>query len=219
MATKRMFDRAIIDTDRFMDLSMTAKALYFLLGMEADDEGFVSYKKVMRIHGGNDDDVKVLLAKNFIIGFQSGVVVITDWNKNNWLDTRRIKPTEYQQEKSELSLLEDKTYSLSNGLAPAKREESRIEEYSREENSISLLEKPTKELIEEMVSKFKCDPGMVRTKANALADYCRAKGKKYKNYKAFLANALRKDFGERPPKEKIPIYDTSGSVARIIGYK
>lgn len=78
-----MFDRAIIDTDRFMDLSMSSKALYFLLGMEADDEGFVSYKKVMRAHGGNEDDIKVLTAKGFLIQFESGVVVITDWHKNN----------------------------------------------------------------------------------------------------------------------------------------
>ena len=114
MAMKRMFDRAIIDTDRFMDLPMTAKAIYFLLGMEADDEGFVSYKKVLRIHGGNEDDVKVLLTKNFLIGFPTGVVVITDWNTNNWLDNRRIKGTEYQNEKKMLSLTPDKKYVLSN---------------------------------------------------------------------------------------------------------
>jgi hypothetical protein len=92
MAQKRMFDRAIIDTDKFMDMSMSTKALYFLLGMEADDEGFVSYKKVMRIHGGNEDDIKVLVAKNFLIKFESGVVVITDWNKNNWLDPATYFP-------------------------------------------------------------------------------------------------------------------------------
>jgi hypothetical protein len=133
MAQKRMFDRAIIDTDKFMDLSMSSKALYFLLGMEADDEGFVSYKKVMRIHGGNDDDIKVLLAKNFIIGFPSGVVVITDWNKNNWLDNRRIKPTEYQKEKLMLEVDEQKRYLLSDGLARV--EESSIEEYRVEESN------------------------------------------------------------------------------------
>jgi len=128
-----MFDKAIVDTDRFMDLSMSSKALYFLLGMEADDEGFVSYKKVMRIHGGNDDDIKSLLMKNFIIGFKSGVVVITDWKKNNWLDTRRIKPTEYQVEKQLLAINKDKSYVLSEGLASI--EESSIEESSIEEKN------------------------------------------------------------------------------------
>lgn len=129
-----MFDRAIIDTDRFMDLSMSAKALYFLLGMEADDEGFVSYKKVMRVHGGNEDDIKILRAKNFIIQFKSGVVVITDWNKNNWLDTRRVKNTEYQTERKMLLLNNDKTY----GLADAKHllNQSSIEENRVEENRV-----------------------------------------------------------------------------------
>ena len=129
MSQKRMFDRAIIDTDRFMDLGLPSKALYFLLGMEADDEGFVSYKKVMRIHGGNEDDIKVLIVKSFIIKFQSGVVVITDWNKNNWLDSRRIKKTEYQQEKKMLVLNPDKTYCLANA-------KQMLREYSIEESSI-----------------------------------------------------------------------------------
>lgn len=128
MAQKRMFDRAIIDTDRFMDLSMSAKALYFLLGMEADDEGFVSYKKVMRIHGGNEDDVKILVVKNFLIAFESGVVVITDWNKNNWLDDRRTKPTEYKKERDLLVLTEEKEYVLSTCLV--RGEERRVEERS-----------------------------------------------------------------------------------------
>lgn len=136
MASKRMFDKAIIDTDKFMDLSMSSKALYFLLGMEADDEGFVSYKKVMRIHGGNDDDIKILLAKNFLIGFNSGVVVITDWNKNNWLDSRRIKPTEYQKEKKLLEITNDR-YVLSKCLTSIEEssiEENRIEQSRVEEN-------------------------------------------------------------------------------------
>lgn len=125
MATKRMFDKAIVDTDRFMDLSMSMKGTYFVFGMEADDEGFVSYKKVVRIHGVNEDDIKVLIAKGFFISFESGVVVITDWNKNNWLNKNRIKPTEYQKEKKLLELTEDKTYVLSTGLALAKPEEKR----------------------------------------------------------------------------------------------
>jgi len=126
-----MFDRAIIDTDRFMDLSLSSKALYFLMGMEADDEGFVSYKKVMRIHGGNEDDIRVLMAKGFIIKFESGVVVITDWNKNNYLQANRIKPTEYTLEKGLLVLTETKEYELNT--CSTSIEESSIEESSIEE--------------------------------------------------------------------------------------
>lgn len=136
-----MFDKAIIDTDRFMDLSMSSKALYFLLGMEADDEGFVSYKKVMRIHGGNEDDVKVLIAKNFLIIFESGVVVITDWNSNNYLDKNRIKGTEYQKEKDLLILTEKEKYQLNT--CSTSIEESRVEQSSIEKakNKKNLEEK------------------------------------------------------------------------------
>ncbi len=136
-----MFDKAIVDTDSFMDLPMSAKALYFLLGMEADDEGFVSYKKVIRIHGGNNDDIKVLITKKFLISFQSGVVVITDWQKNNYLDKNRLKKTEYVEEKQQLTTVNGK-YLINTGVKhPLNKcltsiEESRVEESRREENSI-----------------------------------------------------------------------------------
>jgi hypothetical protein len=154
MAQKRMFDRAVIDTDKFMDLPVSAKALYFLLGMEADDEGFVSYKKVIRIHGGTEDDMKVLNAKNFLILFKSGVVVITDWHKNNWLDSRRIKKTEYVDEKELLALSKDNTYLLSDRLASVKPEENSIEENSIEENSILAKNKFSQD-IPKIIEKFK----------------------------------------------------------------
>lgn len=120
-----MFDRAITGTEKFIDMPMSSKALYFLLGMEADDEGFVSARTVMRVHAGTEDDLNILLAKGFCIRFKSGVVVITHWKKNNWLDSRRIRPTEYKEEKS-LLVSRNGDYLLSNGLARV--EENRVEE-------------------------------------------------------------------------------------------
>jgi hypothetical protein len=137
MAQKRMFDRSIVDTDHFMDMPMSSKALYFLLGMDADDEGFVSARKVMKIHGGTEDDLNILLAKGYVIRFPSGVVVVTHWKKNNWLDTRRIRRTEYSKERSQL-LTHNGNYVLSNGLASV--EESRIEENSSSSNKIQERE-------------------------------------------------------------------------------
>ena len=111
MAKKRMFDKEIINTDNFLDLPISTKAVYFLLGMEADDEGFVTPKKVLRLYGGSEDDLKILIMKGFVIPFESGVVVITDWFKNNWLDRRRITETIYQKEK-QLLFVENQGYSL-----------------------------------------------------------------------------------------------------------
>ena len=136
MASKRMFDKEVINTDGFLDLPMEAKALYFLLGMEADDEGFINPKKVIRLYGGTEDSVKILILKGFIIPFESGVVVITDWKRNNWLDKRRIKETIYLDEKSMINYNEmTNKYEY---LASAKQmlRENRIEENRIEENSI-----------------------------------------------------------------------------------
>src|ERR1700728_431907 len=135
MAQKRMFDRSIIETDSFLNVSLSAKALYFLLGMEADDEGFVSPARVIRLYGGESGDIKNLVDTGLVIPLKSGVVVITDWNENNWLDSRRIKPTRYQEDKKTL-ILTGKRYMLSNGLATAKTEESSIEENRGEQNRI-----------------------------------------------------------------------------------
>lgn len=144
MARKRMFDLEIINQDSFLDLPMEAKALYFLLGMNADDEGFVSPRKVLRLYGGTEDSLKILVLKNFIIPFKTGVIVITDWNNNNWLDSRRVKPTIYQEEKQ--MLIYDnasKKYTLDvnakqmlreNRTEENRTEENRTEEYSIDNN-------------------------------------------------------------------------------------
>ena len=137
MARKRMFDIEIINQDSFLDLPMDAKALYFLLGMEADDEGFVSPKRVMRLYGGTEDSLKVLIAKGYIIPFNSGVIVITDWKRNNYIDKNKLKPTIYQEEKGLLgydeitqkyvSLTKVKP-KLNQSLTKVYLEENRIEE-------------------------------------------------------------------------------------------
>ena len=127
-----MFDKSLLETDDFMDMPVSTKALYFLLGMEADDEGFVSPKRVMRLYGGTEDDLKVLTAKKFIITFKSGVIVITDWNENNYLDKNRIKKTKYKAEKALLALSSNKYTLLNECLTDVQPEEYRVEENRRE---------------------------------------------------------------------------------------
>ncbi len=140
MARKRMFDLEIINQDSFLDLPMESKAIYFLLGMEADDEGFVAPRKVLRLYGGTEDSLKILIAKNFIIPFNTGVIVITDWKRNNWLDSRRIKNTIYQEEKAQITYNPtSEKYEISNSLIDAKRmlSENSIEENRTEENRVN----------------------------------------------------------------------------------
>ena len=120
MAQKRMFDKRITDSDKFVDLPNSTKALYFMAGMNADDRGFFQPRRLQKECGFADDDYKILIAKGFFIAFESGVMVITDWNKNNWLDNRRLTETEYIDELNMLKLVNDK-YELTQEAVGAKR--------------------------------------------------------------------------------------------------
>ena len=101
MAERRMFSKTIIDSDMFLDMPLSTQALYFHLSMRADDEGFINNpKKIQRMIGASDDDMKVLIAKQFIIPFDSGIVVIKHWRIHNYIQKDRFKPTIYENEKS-----------------------------------------------------------------------------------------------------------------------
>ena len=105
MAQKRMFSLKVVDTDKFLEMPASTQALYFHLGMHGDDDGFVaSPRKIARAMGGSDDDMRLLAAKGFIIPFESGVVVITDWKINNTLKNDRYQETIYTAEKETLYL-------------------------------------------------------------------------------------------------------------------
>ena len=133
MAQKRMFDKKVVGSDKFIDLPNTTKALYFMAGMDADDKGFFQPKKLQRMCGFSDDDFKLLIAKRYFIAFESGVMVVTDWNKNNWLDNRRITETEYIDELNLLKLINQKYEFKLNDDEVAK---PMLSQYSIEENSI-----------------------------------------------------------------------------------
>ena len=108
MAERRMFAKTIVLSDAFLDLPMSARCLYFTLGMLADDDGFVnSPKSIMRQCGSSEDDIRVLLAKKFILAFESGVIVIKHWRINNYLRSDRYTETKYIEEKSQLTVDEN----------------------------------------------------------------------------------------------------------------
>jgi hypothetical protein len=114
-----MFAQTIIDSDAFLTMSLSAQALYFHLSMRGDDEGFVNKpKSVMRTIGANEDDLKILIAKNFIIPFDSGVVVIKHWKIHNYIRGDRLKGTVYQDEKSQLTEKENGSYTMIEGCQP-----------------------------------------------------------------------------------------------------
>ena len=115
MAERRMFAKMIIDSDAFLDMPLSTQTLYFHLSMRADDDGFInSPKRIQRLIGASDDDLKLLIAKNFIIPFESGVVVIKHWRIHNYIQTDRYKETVYTEEKARLGIKPNKAYTLND---------------------------------------------------------------------------------------------------------
>ena len=113
MAERRMFAKTIIDSDAFLDMPLSTQALYFHLSMRADDEGFINNpKKVKRMIGASDDDLKLLIAKNFVIPFETGVVVIKHWRIHNYIRSDRLVRTVYKDERDMLELKENGAYTV-----------------------------------------------------------------------------------------------------------
>lgn len=105
MARRRMFSSDIVLQDNFLDMPTDSQLLYFHLGMHSDDEGFVSPKRVMRMVGASEDSIKILVGKGFVIPFESGVVVITHWKQNNYLQKDRFTSSIYDTERSMLECI------------------------------------------------------------------------------------------------------------------
>nr|DAR37759.1 MAG TPA: replisome organizer protein [Caudoviricetes sp.]DAU96824.1 MAG TPA: replisome organizer protein [Caudoviricetes sp.] len=113
MAQRRMFSRKITDTDKFIEMPATTQNLYFHLNMNADDEGFVDRVSIIqRMIGASGDDLKLLIAKGFIIPFESGVVVIRHWRIHNYIQADRFQATIYQNEKSQIEYDDTKTANI-----------------------------------------------------------------------------------------------------------
>ena len=117
MAQKRMFTMKIVDSDAFLDLPLSSQCLYFHLNMRADDDGFVGNpKKIMRMIGASEDDLKLLIVKRFLIVFENNIVVIKHWWMHNTLIKDRYHETAYLDEKQELLIKDNKSYSVNEGL-------------------------------------------------------------------------------------------------------
>lgn len=113
MAKRRMFSKDITTSDPFRDMPLSTQALYFHLGMEADDDGVVNnYKSLIRAIGAKDDDLKLLLAKRFILALDdAGIIVIKHWKLNNIIQKDRYTPSKYKKELELLGFDENQSYT------------------------------------------------------------------------------------------------------------
>lgn len=177
MAQKRMFDKSVIRRDEFMEMPDSSQNLYFHLSMDADDDGFVdNWKTIMRMTGKKEDDMKLLIAKQFIIPFENGVMVIKHWRLNNYLRKDRYVETKYLNEKSLLTIENNEEYSL--GIPVVDTEENRVDKNSIEEYSIEppiIHQEEETEILTDIDLMFK----------NFWEDYPKKKSKQeaYKSFK------------------------------------
>lgn len=113
MAKKRMFTMNIVDSDAFLDMPLSSQCLYFHLNMRADDDGFIGNpKRIARLIGSSEDDLKLLIVKKFVLTFENGVIVIKHWKMHNTLQNDRCTPTNYQDELKQLDIKKDKSYTF-----------------------------------------------------------------------------------------------------------
>ena len=178
MAEKRMFAKSIVLTDAFLDMPMSARCLYFTLGMLADDDGFVgSPKSVMRQCGASQDDMAILLSKRFVLGFDSGVIVIKHWRINNYLQNDRHKPTTYQEELATLKIDQKGSYTESEKRLPGSSvyvlDTDCIQDVYTDKNSIDKSREDKDRVEESVVEKRKrFSPPTVEE----VAAYCNERG-------------------------------------------
>lgn len=164
MGERRMFTRKITESDAFLDMPSSTQMLYFHLAMNADDDGFVNNpKKIQKMCGAADDDFKLLIAKSFVILFDSGIAVIKHWKMHNYIQSDRYKPSDYVEEKSMLGIKKNKAYTLDESKMEIrcipdsvkkekKRKESKKNEEDIEERKLPYY--PNDNLLEEAFQEF-----------------------------------------------------------------
>ena len=227
MAERRMFAKTIVTSDAFLDMPASTRCLYFLLGMVADDDGFVNNpKSIMRQAGATTDDMNLLIAKRFILTFQSGVVVIKHWCIHNTIQKDRYKETKYLEEKSTLMLDGNKAYTevasevypeciqgVSNAdtqvrLGKVSEGKDRLGEGSIVDEDINVPTKPIRHkyglyenvlLTDEDYQKLIEEfPHDYSDRIERLSEYIASTGKKYKSHLATIRAWARKDTTKRP---------------------
>ena len=212
MAERRMFAKTIVTSDAFLDMPMSARCLYFTLGMFADDDGFVnSPKSIMRQVGATQDDMQILIAKKFVLLFESGVIVIKHWRINNYLRSDRYKETTYIDEKAKLTVEDNGAY-VKNGSTP-RLEASGIPQVDQRDTQNSIDKDSTDKNMygefknvrlkdgeyEKLKKKF---PKDYAERIEALSVYMRSRGKTYKDHYATILNWARKEEKENASKPK-----------------
>jgi len=199
MPEKRMFTKKITESDAFLDMPLSSQCLYFHLNMSADDDGFVNNpKRILRTIGASEDDLKLLIAKAFILVFESGVIVIKHWRMHNTLQNDRYHPTDYQEEYSLLGLKDNKSYTWKQNGNILETEHNVTKPNETKQRFVP----PTLEEVTEYCSERKnnVDPKKFY-EYYSVANWKDAKGNPVKNWKQKMIANWEKD---KPKEEEKP---------------
>ena len=221
MAERRMFAKTIVLSDAFLDMPLSARCLYFTLGMLADDDGFVnSPKSIMRQAGASTDDLNLLMAKRFILAFDSGVIVIKHWRIHNYIQKDRYKESKYMEEKATLMIDQNGAYTECIQDVSALDTQVRLGKDRIELGKDSLGE-DTDEAAPPKLTRHKYGlyenvlftddefqklseefPNDCFERIERLSEYIASTGKKYKSHLATIRAWARKDTIQKPASRK-----------------
>ena len=226
MAERRMFAKTIVLSDAFLDMPLSARCLYFTLGMFADDDGFVnSPKGIMRQAGCSEDDMKVLLAKKFLLAFDNGVIVIKHWRINNYLRNDRYVPTKYGDEKAILGTDENGAYTFSKpvgipsiGIPSNGDTQDRLgkDRLGKSKSRVNKFTPPTLEQIKEYAREnglnVDCDKFYTyfTTPDDAGRTWIDSKGNPVKNWKQKIITWAGRERPSRPKSQTFDNYAETG---------
>ena len=223
MANKRMFTKFITDSDAFIEMPLSTQALYFHINMHADDDGFMNNpKKVQRIINASDDDLKLLIAKRFLLVFENGVIVVKHWRMHNTIRKDRYTPTRFQEELKSLAIKDNKSYTddianalkngwqpLGNQCAPSDIDIGLDIDLDSDENKYIPAPKENKRksekvkhkygeynnvlLTDEELSKLQEEYPDYNKRIENLSNYLASTGKTYKSHYATIRNWARRE--------------------------
>ena len=211
MAERRMFSKTVIDSDFFIDMPLSAQSLYFHLSMRADDDGFINNpKKIQKMIGASEDDLKLLLVKRFLIPFESGIVVIKHWKIHNYIQKDRYKETFYTDEKNQLLTKKNKEYELPEPVGECIQNVSKMDTQVRlgkvrlelgkdrlgKDRKKGVWGEKNQEKVVEMYNEICVSYPKVRTLSDARTKAICARFKKYKinDFELLFKKAENSDF-------------------------
>lgn len=119
MAERRMFHKAVVESDLFQRMPVEAQTLYLHICMHADDDGFVNNtRQLARMCGAKESHLTALAENGFLLPFED-VAVVRHWRMANSLKNDRIKPLRYPEIAKKIYIQENKIYTMSKKAGSA----------------------------------------------------------------------------------------------------